>query len=407
MAAGPASAKTLEHPPAPEVGAPVLDPCGRSTVRAMSSQSALAYGMSVLPRMRRIRCEEKILKTGPVVSGVAVACLFGCATPSSQPGVDASTAEAACLALPRQSTLAATRLSARYVPANARRAGGTPAGAVLPGHCIVTGSVQPRIGVDSKPYATGFELSLPGPMERSLSLPRWWRQRRRVARYVIVLVDFARHPVAPRAGVRRRIDRRGPQRHERRVRSRPSCASRPRIRLALQDCGLGQVLDCATIPADTGVFLFLRLLGWGPSGMMFSQRFPDMFDGITAGAPAMRVSSGATVAAMWNTLKLTAVAPRNNAGQPILSQAFSNGDLDAKGVNSACDAADGVVDGMVQNIRACGFDPAVLQCRAAKADDCLSAGQVAALRDTTAGPRDAGGRTLYPAQGSVSTSATF
>ena len=26
MAAGPASAKTLEHPPAPEVGAPVLDP---------------------------------------------------------------------------------------------------------------------------------------------------------------------------------------------------------------------------------------------------------------------------------------------------------------------------------------------------------------------------------------------
>jgi hypothetical protein len=26
MAAGPASAKTLEHPPVPQVGAPVLDP---------------------------------------------------------------------------------------------------------------------------------------------------------------------------------------------------------------------------------------------------------------------------------------------------------------------------------------------------------------------------------------------
>ena len=53
-----------------------------------------------------------------------------------------------------------------------------------------------------------------------------------------------------------------------------------------------------------------------------------MFDAITAGAPAMRVSSGATVAAMWNTAKLTAAAPRDGSGQPILSRAFSNADLD-------------------------------------------------------------------------------
>lgn len=41
----------------------------------------------------------------------------------------------------------------------------------------------------------------------------------------------------------------------------------------------------------------------------------------------MRVSSGATVAAMWNTIQFNAIAPQDANGKRILSQAFSNGDL--------------------------------------------------------------------------------
>ena len=125
-----------------------------------------------------------------------------------------------------------------------------------------------------------------------------------------------------------------------------------------------------------------------------------MFDAITAGAPAMRVSSGATVAALWNTAKLTAAAPRDGSGQPILSRAFSNADLDllAMGINAACDAADGVADGMVNHIAACRFDPATLQCTAGKTDACLAPAQVTALRDVFAGPRNSAGLALYAGQ---------
>lgn len=141
--------------------------------------------------------------------------------------------------------------------------------------------------------------------------------------------------------------------------------------------------------------------GGGRQGMMFSQRFPDYFDGITAGAPAMRVSSGAIVAAMRNTIQFNAIAPQDASGNRILSRAFSNTDLKlvANAVNASCDAADGVVDGLAQNVNACkAFDPAVLQCTGGKTDSCLSSAQVGALKSVFAGPRNSVGKALYTGQ---------
>ena len=42
----------------------------------------------------------------------------------------------------------------------------------------------------------------------------------------------------------------------------------------------------------------------------------------------MRVSSGATVAAMWNTVKFMAAAPHDASGQPVLSRVCTNTDLE-------------------------------------------------------------------------------
>ena len=61
--------------------------------------------------------------------------------------------------------------------------------------------------------------------------------------------------------------------------------------------------------------------------MMFAQRYPAYFDGIAICAPAMSVSSGATIAAAWDTQTYFSVAPADANGQRVLSRAFSDADL--------------------------------------------------------------------------------
>jgi feruloyl esterase len=133
--------------------------------------------------------------------------------------------------------------------------------------------------------------------------------------------------------------------------------------------------------------------------MMFTQRFPEYFDGVIAHAPAMRVSSGATVAAMWNNQQLTQIAPVEN-GAPILSKAFSDADLQlvSSKILDRCDSLDGLADGMVNHFKACNFQPAELQCTGAKTDSCLTAAQVGALKAVFGGPVNGAGQRLYAGQ---------
>jgi feruloyl esterase len=54
----------------------------------------------------------------------------------------------------------------------------------------------------------------------------------------------------------------------------------------------------------------------------------------------------------------------------------------------ACDADDGLADGIIGTAERCHFDPGVIQCRGADAPDCLTAPQVAAARKIYAGPKN-------------------
>jgi len=114
-------------------------------------------------------------------------------------------------------------------------------------------------------------------------------------------------------------------------------------------------------------------------------------------APAMRVSKGATVGAAWDTQALQAIAPAGADGQPVLSQALSDGDLSLvrKGILQACDAQDGVADGLVSNPAACKFDVRQLQCTGAKNDSCLAPQQVSALQKVMGGAKNSKGEPLY------------
>src|SRR6187399_972907 len=98
----------------------------------------------------------------------------------------------------------------------------------------------------------------------------------------------------------------------------------------------------------------------GREALMEAQRFPEDFHGILAGAPANNWSHLFT-AFVWNERALlatpeSAIPP---AKLPVIQRA----------VMAACDRLDGVVDGLIENPRACRFDPAVLVCTGADAAD--------------------------------------
>jgi catechol 2,3-dioxygenase-like lactoylglutathione lyase family enzyme len=66
-------------------------------------------------------------------------------------------------------------------------------------------------------------------------------------------------------------------------------------------------------------------------------------------------------------------------------------------VIQACDATDGVTDGIISSPAKCHFDPSILQCKAQDAPDCLTAPQVAALRAIYQGPRNPRtGQSIFP-----------
>jgi feruloyl esterase len=125
----------------------------------------------------------------------------------------------------------------------------------------------------------------------------------------------------------------------------------------------------------------------GRQALMEAQRFPEDYDGILAGAPAN----------FWTHLLTKAVADAQattlDPASYIPSQKLP---AIARAVNAACDAQDGVTDGVLGDPRKCRFDPAMLACKEGDADSCLTAPQVAALKKLYEGPHDSGGREIFP-----------
>jgi feruloyl esterase len=109
----------------------------------------------------------------------------------------------------------------------------------------------------------------------------------------------------------------------------------------------------------------------GRQGLMAAQRYPDDFDGIVAGAPVLSPTARATFAvAVAQSLRKTEAS-----FIPQSKYAAING-----AVLDACDALDGATDRLIENPKACKFDPGVLACKAADSDSCLTPAQVEAAR---------------------------
>jgi feruloyl esterase len=109
----------------------------------------------------------------------------------------------------------------------------------------------------------------------------------------------------------------------------------------------------------------------GRQGLMEAQRYPADFDGIVAGAPANHL---VTLSAryLW-----VAQALHRDASSFIPPDKLL---LLHDAVLKACDAMDGVQDGVLENPARCTFDPQVLACRGTGDGACLTASQIDAAR---------------------------
>ena len=127
----------------------------------------------------------------------------------------------------------------------------------------------------------------------------------------------------------------------------------------------------------------------GRQGVTEAIRYPSDYDGIIAGAPAIDyMHLHAARLALNRFVHRSPDSAIPPAKYPALHRA----------VLAACDATDGVTDGLIGDPSRCRFDPAVLECRQGDLLSCLSAAQVETARAMYAPITDpATGRMVSPA----------
>ncbi|HKX31141.1 MAG TPA: tannase/feruloyl esterase family alpha/beta hydrolase [Blastocatellia bacterium] len=116
----------------------------------------------------------------------------------------------------------------------------------------------------------------------------------------------------------------------------------------------------------------------GRQGLMMAQRYPDDYDGILAGAPAIH----------WDRFQAAQIWPqmvmfRDHGGAiPAAKQ-----DLATNAAIAACDPLDGVKDGVIADPRRCRFDAKRLLCPSGVNDNtCLTLTEAVAINKIWQGP---------------------
>ena len=235
-----------------------------------------------------------------------------------------------------------------------------PAGGGLPDHCEVLGVINQRTGIDGQSYAIKLHLRMPTAWNERFYFQGGGGTDGNLG---------ARDPRAARPGLRRGVDRQRPRQRGQHhaacrqlpVRLRPAGAQRLRLQRARAGRERRQSHHRRRYYRQAPKFSYFEGCSeGGREGLMFSQRYPKMFDGIVAGNPGMDLPKAA-VAEAWDSQAFAAAARTMTPfGNPDLASSFTPAELSAVGaaILQACDAQDGLVDGIVNNPQACRFDPA-------------------------------------------------
>lgn len=306
---------------------------------------------------------------------------------------------------------------ARFIPAGAPAKDLAPSrplepGVQIPAHCELIGRLDERTGADGQPYAIRYHLRLPqdwnggfffqggggtnGDLGDALGNAGGSLPPVGLALGYAVLSQDSGHDNA-----RNDIPERG---------GRASFGADAEARANYAHASLARTSGAAKkiIARFYGNAArrsyFVGCSKGGQEGMALAQKYPREFDGIIAAAPAFSVPRAA-LAQAWDVQTFAALVrdPRAaSVDQRKLPAAFSNADLATvnKAVLRACDADDGLADGIVGAFEQCTTAKVKAQldrstCTGEKSASCLSKPQVAALLRSMEGPRGRNGEALY------------
>lgn len=140
-----------------------------------------------------------------------------------------------------------------------------------------------------------------------------------------------------------------------------------------------------------GKSYFVGCSNGGREGMQEAERYPDDFDGIIVGSPAIAFT-GAPFRGLWDSQASAGLLP-GTAAIPV-------GKLQmlAAAVYEKCDGVDGLEDGLIDDPRLCAFDPLteLPACDGDEEDDdCFTLAQRTAIKKIYDGPKNSVGTWLY------------
>ena len=286
-----------------------------------------------------------------------------------------------------------------WIPAGPMQAGRAGGGDVsLPAHCRVEGTLDKRTGANGKTYGIGFAVALPenwtgqflqqggGGLNGTVAAPLGGQAaggRPALARgFAVATTDTGHTGTGAFDG---------------------SFMQDQQALLDFEYVAIGRVavlakqLIEAFYQKPVGHSYYVGCSTGGREAMIMTQRYPLYFDGVVAGAPAMRTGLS-NLADRTVAVALNKIAPKGPDGKPVPGGALSDGDRKTiiNKLLEECDARDGIRDAMIFDVLGCKFDPASLACNGPKGEGCLSAEQVAAIRKGFAGPKDSRGNQVYP-----------
>jgi len=270
----------------------------------------------------------------------------------------------------------------------------------VPDNCLVRGLLNERTGIDGKPYAIAYELRLPlqwngkfffqggggtdGILRPAVGvLPGAPTSNGLMRGYAVVSTDAGhRDEPGPLGSYLFGLD---PQ-----ARADKGYNSIPMVDRAARD-----LIQRFYSSAPSRSY-FVGCSNGGRQAMLATQRYPDLFDGVIAGAPAYRVPLAA-IDAVHQTQLFAKVAPQGTDGKPDIGSAFSGEEMKlvADAVLERCDAADGARDGLVQSVGQCKFDPLALACKPGQNSLCLPEAKATALDAMFKGARNSNGEVIY------------